>query len=408
MNPPSVGGGGGGGGNPHIIPFPTFSFFDGPVKMGLKGGNPFSVITEQHAPSTSTEGVNQPPAGSQQGISAASANAHSNVAHPAGGGNSSNQHAPQEQVNGQTEDSSSSAGPIAVKSAPPGGESSANINQPIATSSSENPTTNVNSLPATLPNTTPSIPPALSSSVPEVKSSETTPTAEVKLTNHAEDNHLSSKPVPLDDSASGERNDNNCDSTPLPTQDSSPKPDPGIKEEPKEEKQQSEEANSASNIVDPTPSETEEKDTASEEPLIPTSLSLSSNLNAPSESLAESDSSDQPKSDAQSQSQHISPSLAAQLADISPAEVQSQNALLKQLLQNTGCASQGTPQPTENAGFSLTTCLQPKPSVTTHTSHLSEAATRIPQPPPSARLPLQPTQANSTPVEVKVEIKDGK
>lgn len=39
-------GGGGGGGNPHLIPFPTFSFFDGPVKLGLKGGNPFSVVTE--------------------------------------------------------------------------------------------------------------------------------------------------------------------------------------------------------------------------------------------------------------------------------------------------------------------------------------------------------------------------
>lgn len=37
-------GGGGGGANSQVIPFPKFSWFDGPVKLGLKGGSPFSVV----------------------------------------------------------------------------------------------------------------------------------------------------------------------------------------------------------------------------------------------------------------------------------------------------------------------------------------------------------------------------
>lgn len=48
----STGGGGGGGGNPQILPFPNFSWFDQPFKLGLRGGNPFSVVSE-HNPSTS-------------------------------------------------------------------------------------------------------------------------------------------------------------------------------------------------------------------------------------------------------------------------------------------------------------------------------------------------------------------
>lgn len=81
-------GGGSGGGNSHVIPFPTFSFFDGPVKLGLKGGNPFSVVTE-HTPSTSNANVEQSTTSNEaptivQVVSATTET--SRVAHPAGGG----------------------------------------------------------------------------------------------------------------------------------------------------------------------------------------------------------------------------------------------------------------------------------------------------------------------------------
>lgn len=94
----------------------------------------------------------------------------------------------------------------------------------------------------------------------------------------------------------------------------------------------------------------------------------------------------------------------------SPGE--SQNALLKQLLQNTGCASMA--QASENVGFSLTSCLQSRPVNTTvvhtsQTSHLSEAATRIPQPTPSVRPPGPPTPIPSpTSRPIKMESNEGK
>ena len=69
----------------------------------------------------------------------------------------------------------------------------------------------------------------------------------------------------------------------------------------------------------------------------------------------------------------------------SAAGIESQNALLKQLLQNTGCAST-TQLPQDPSGFSLNLPGMPGRSANT-TSHLSEAATRIPQPTPLIRLP---------------------
>jgi len=73
---------------------------------------------------------------------------------------------------------------------------------------------------------------------------------------------------------------------------------------------------------------------------------------------------------------------------------ESQNALLKQLLQNTGCAStsQSSAEPTR---FSLSNCLPPRTITSVapvHTSQLSEAATRIPQPTSISR------QADSLPL----------
>ena len=88
---------------------------------------------------------------------------------------------------------------------------------------------------------------------------------------------------------------------------------------------------------------------------------------------------------------------------------ESQNALLKQLLQNTGCASMNQ-TPSESSGFSLSTCLTTRTAnVPLHTSHLSEAATRIPQPtpiarPPEALIPPQPAlpvKSEPQPVESK-------
>lgn len=80
----------------------------------------------------------------------------------------------------------------------------------------------------------------------------------------------------------------------------------------------------------------------------------------------------------------------------SQGESQSQNALLKQLLQNTGCASMT--QASENVGFSLTSCLSSRPSH--HTSHLSEAATRIPQPTPILRPTTPTTPVQSVPAQI--------
>lgn len=85
---------------------------------------------------------------------------------------------------------------------------------------------------------------------------------------------------------------------------------------------------------------------------------------------------------------------------------ESQNALLKQLLQNTGCASTSQPS-SESARFSLSNCLPTRPVASTptaHTSQLSEAATRIPQPTSISR-PPEPVQLSVTPPPQKTIIK---
>jgi len=58
-------GGGGGGKNIQVLPFPVFSWFDGPFKMGLKGGNPVSVVTEHTQPSTNVS-TDHPPTNTNQ------------------------------------------------------------------------------------------------------------------------------------------------------------------------------------------------------------------------------------------------------------------------------------------------------------------------------------------------------
>lgn len=100
-------------------------------------------------------------------------------------------------------------------------------------------------------------------------------------------------------------------------------------------------------------------------------------------------------------------SNSSQLGAISPGDV-SQNALLKQLLQNTGCAT-STAQASENVGFSLTSLT--KPATSSNTSHLSEAATRIPQPTPPMPAPRQTKQPEPIPISnnpIKVEMPEGK
>ncbi|CAG7629500.1 unnamed protein product [Allacma fusca] len=88
---------------------------------------------------------------------------------------------------------------------------------------------------------------------------------------------------------------------------------------------------------------------------------------------------------------------------------ESQNALLKQLLQNTGCASMNQ-APTDSGGFSLTSFAKARPSasVPIHTSQLSEAASRIPQPTPPMIRPQGPncaTQPTQVRLPLKIEVR---
>jgi len=93
----------------------------------------------------------------------------------------------------------------------------------------------------------------------------------------------------------------------------------------------------------------------------------------------------------------VTNSVAAATASQLQSQGESQNALLKQLLQNTGCASMT--QTSENVGFSLTSCLPVRPVIgQPHTTHLSEAATRIPHPPVRPPTPATPTAVTTPPL----------
>lgn len=82
---------------------------------------------------------------------------------------------------------------------------------------------------------------------------------------------------------------------------------------------------------------------------------------------------------------------------------ESQNALLKRLLQNTGCASMSQ-LPQGGSSFSLSNCLPSRSDLNT-ISHLSEAATRIPQPTTILRSgsPTKPPFKSEEPVAIQVK-----
>lgn len=523
-NNANVNNSGGGGGNPHVIPFPTFSFFDGPVKLGLKGGNPFSVVTE-HTPSTSNSNVveqtanttvNQVPMPPQASASPA------NVAHPAGGSTpsitSSNI---QQQVNNtspplancqgermEISSGSKSCGPLVAQQqqGSGGGEAKQNI-EPLPTLQNSTPSTASaeNDIPLSKPEIiTNSIQPVNKTSeilaTKESSGSRNTFPSNVlvnndcsqshkqgdgdqklynhvsegsELVNHKENNSPSSVAVTKVDTPPLITENKNhvlpanyttnitttltdeidADKVTIVPKELTPNIPPINKKEnviPSDEIKHSPIANhdqpiSLGGLLDRRNSSSSEglpvETTSSfnhialnhsttvttldnttlvecpdtKPPQAPPSEEDVHNSSSSQVAIENANMAPQPPVSAE-ESSPLMHSILAQpqrsvsvesnsssqtMQDASPGEAQSTNALLKQLLQNTGCAS--TAQTSE---FSLTSLTTKPPTSTVHTSHLSEAATRIPQPatlPKSASL-SGPDSDNAI---VKTEISEG-
>jgi hypothetical protein len=368
-------GGGGGGSNIQMLPFPVFSWFDGPHKMGLKGGNPFSVVSE-HTPSTSNAVSDHTPADNPDPglsvLSQASRNSQDVLSTASSTGSSS-----QDVISNDHENNSLSTEPDPFPEdsnlgdgddiGPP--EPSA-IKAPLNHTSESIPIKNNNENHV-----------STATSTINAKYSDATVALFQDISGPSNSKPLGNAVNAIKTNTSAVETDKNNQTDEKIITEHSAVSQPSIPEVPMETQPfpPNHDSNHAPSF-DPISNSTSSTST------LPLKESSTSGSNLNSLLTAELQKSTVP-GNAVSTETATSTTMPLFASASMASSGESQNALLKQLLQNTGCAS--TAQTSENVGFSLTSCLN-RPATTVavvHTSHLSEAATRIPQPTPVLRPP---------------------